>query len=383
MSHSPQRSDWTAPPRKPIETKRPPDSQTEQILAAIPSILIGVSSEGRIAHWNSVAESTFGISTARVLGQPLSECVIQWDTARILAGLDECQNKGCLVRIESVEFIHPNGNKKLLGFAVIPIRQQKGAPVEYLLFGADVTQKKQAEELKHDFVSTVSHELRTPLTIIKEGVAQVLEGLLGQINPEQKRFLNISLEGIERLGRIVDDLLDISKIDEGRLKLKREAVDLATLAKGMALAFDFQAHQKGLEIRTHLPPFPVEAFVDHDKIAQVFTNLISNALKFTEAGRIEIAVGDQGERALCCVSDTGRGIVQEDLPKVFGKFQQFSRGRAVPSVPKGTGLGLAICKGIVDLHGGRIWVESELDKGSAFFFELPKVEAGETVKETA
>lgn len=354
-------------------------AQTEVILSSITSILIGVNQDGLVSHWNAVAEKTFGIRAGRVLGRPFSECGIQWNSVRVLAGIENCVKRNVPVRVDDIEFKRANGQKAFLGVTVIPLKQGAEGSVECLLFGADVTERKRIEQLKDEFVSTVSHELRTPLTVIKEGVSQVLEGILGEINENQRRFLDISLEGIDRLARIVDDLLDISKIEAGKFELRRELVDVVGLAKGVSLAFNYQAQQRSLEIKLCLPGEKGEVYIDKDKIIQVLTNLISNALKFTDKGEIKISVFDRGEAIECAVSDTGRGIPQEDLSKVFGKFQQFSR--AMGPGQKGTGLGLAICKGIVELHRGRIWVESKLDEGTTIRFTLPKFSARELFRE--
>lgn len=358
-----------------VEALRKAYEQTELLLSSITSILIGVDEEGRVTHWNPVAEKTFGISSARVLDHPFSKCGIQWDSGLVLSGIRQCRAGMEPVRIDDVPFQRRDGQKGYLGLTVIPLKRETEGSMECILFGADITQRKKTEDFKNEFISTVSHELRTPLTVIKEGVSQVAEGLLGGVNEEQGRFLAIALESIERLGRIVDDLLDISKIEAGKLQLKKTPTDLVSLVKGISLAYAYQAKAKRLEIRARLPPAPVEACVDKDKLTQVWINLISNSLKFTEKGRIEIWVADKGETVECGISDTGMGIAQEDLPRVFGKFQQF--GRPAGPGQKGTGLGLAICKGIVELHQGQITVASRLGEGTEVKFVLPKNGEGE------
>ncbi len=346
---------------------------TELLLASIPSILIGVGPDGRITHWNAVAESMFGLPAASMIHRPFAECEIRWDKQMVLDGITECRRKGSSVRLPDIEFSNSNGEKKVLGFTLIPVRQNHEDFVECILFGADITERKRIEQLKNEFVSTVSHELRTPLTVIKETVSQVMEELLGPVNEEQKRFLGISLESIDRLGRIVNDLLDISKIEAGRLELKREMVDVVALAKGLVVPFNSRARLKGLEITTHFPPGGAPVYVDEDRIIQVFTNLIDNAIKFTDKGRIEVSVVDRGNVVECSVKDAGLGISSADLPKVFGKFQQLHPS----SGQKGTGLGLAICKGIVDAHKGQIGVESRTGEGTTFTFTLPRHTAKE------
>ena len=229
---------------------------------------------------------------------------------------------------------------------------------------------KKLDQLKSDFISTVSHELRTPLTSIREVTSQVLDGILGETTKEQREFLPIALSEIDRLGRIIEDLLDISKIESGKVELKKEVIDIVPLVKEVISSSVSEAKNKGLEIRENFPKEPIVVYADKDRIIQVFTNLVGNSIKFTEKGYIEISVVDKQTHVECSVSDTGKGISENDLPKVFSKFQQF--GRTAGAGEKGTGLGLSIAKGIVELHDGKIWVESKLNKGTKFTFTLPK-----------
>lgn len=234
-------------------------------------------------------------------------------------------------------------------------------------------------DLKNEFVSTVSHELRTPLAIIREATSQVLDQTLGKINTKQKRFLAISLDGIDRLGRIVDDLLDISKIEAGKLTLRRELTDIVKLAKEVQSNFLNQARGKGLALKLRSSSDRIEMYIDRDRITQVFTNLLSNALKFTDQGFIEMIIAENEHVVECCVLDTGRGISKEDLGRVFSKFEQFNREFGPGE--KGTGLGLAISKGIVETHQGSIRVESAPGRGAQFIFTLPKVTSQQLFKE--
>jgi diguanylate cyclase (GGDEF)-like protein len=243
----------------------------------------------------------------------------------------------------------------------------------------DITIEKEIDRLKSEFISTVSHELRTPLTTIRESVAQVLDGILGQTTPQQKEFLSICLEDIDRLARIINDLLDISKIEARKVELRKAIVGMAELVKGVSFLFLSRAKEKNLELKTNFPRTTAQIYADRDKIIQVITNLISNSFKFTEKGYIEISVTDKEDSVECSVLDTGRGIAEEDLPKVFSKFQQF--GRIAGPGEKGTGLGLSIARGIVELHHGKIWVESKLNAWTKFSFVLPKYGSQEVIFE--
>jgi nitrogen-specific signal transduction histidine kinase len=241
-----------------------------------------------------------------------------------------------------------------------------------------VTERKMAQEklmkldqLKTDFVSTVSHELRTPLTIMKEYAAIISDEVPGKLNSEQREFLSVIEGNIDRLSQIIEDLLDISKIEAQKVVLKREFVDLARIINDVVTQFKPKADGKHIEFETVFPASLPPIYIDADRISQVFTNLIGNAIKFTPTnGKITAEIIDKEMEFECRVIDTGIGIAPENLDKVFARFEQFDRTEG--SGAKGTGLGLAITKALIQLHRGNIWLESELNKGSKFIFTLPK-----------
>lgn len=240
----------------------------------------------------------------------------------------------------------------------------------------DVTDRKRAEEeltetmeMKSQFISTVSHELRTPLTAIREAVIIVQDQVAGKLNKDQKHFLDIAKRNIDRLARLIDDVLDFQKLNAGKMKLNLQENSITAVAEEAYATMQPQAAKSkvnlALEIETGLPA----AVFDGDRIMQVLTNLVSNALKFTpEGGRVLLSVQRRDEHLVIKITDTGYGIPKEDLPKLFNRFFRVQRpGKEI----KGTGLGLAIVSKIVTGHGGRIEVESELEKGTAFTVLLP------------
>jgi len=241
------------------------------------------------------------------------------------------------------------------------------------LYFSDITELKRLDQLKTDFVNMVSHELRSPLTTINASIRMITAGYLGTTTHDQQEALELALNNIERLARLINELLDISKIEAGKLELHCEFSDLNAVVAEVTRNFEPLARERGLELRGRPAGEPVELFMDRDKIVQVFTNLIQNALKFTRQGHVEISIRAEPEGVRCQVSDTGPGIQEKDLPRVFGKFQQF--GAAPRGREKGTGLGLSLFKGFVELHGGRIWVESRPGAGSEFIFYLPRLSA--------
>ena len=249
-------------------------------------------------------------------------------------------------------------------------KANEGVKLLYKELEAKNSALQKLDQLKSDFVSTVSHELRTPLSITKEGIALVLDRIAGDVTEKQTSILTTSKDNIDRLARIIDNLLDISKIEAGKVELELEDVDLCGIIESVAESFKLKLKNINIEIKTDCPSGGVVISADKDKLHQVFTNLINNSLKFTEKGYIKTSVEEKDDFILCTVEDTGVGMTKAELPKLFDKFQQF--GRVPGAGEKGTGLGLAIVKGLVELHDGKVWADSEKDKGTKVSFILPK-----------
>jgi signal transduction histidine kinase len=230
---------------------------------------------------------------------------------------------------------------------------------------------QELDRLKSDFLSTVSHELRTPIAIMREGVSLCLDGVAGEINDTQKELLTDTQENIDRLARLVTDLLDISKIEADKIKLRRSTVDMLLVTRKVYEYFLPEANERKINFEIELPDHPLSLYVDEDKLFQIYQNLVSNALRYTESGgHVKISLREDVGEVICSVADTGIGIAKENLGKLFSKFEQF--GRLEGPGYKGTGLGLAIAKGLVEKHGGRIWVDSKLGKGTTFSFSFKK-----------
>jgi len=264
------------------------------------------------------------------------------------------------------------------------VKNLKGEIINFIAVKEDITERKRIlleleqknkelqklDILKSEFVSVVSHELRTPLSIIKEGISLVLDGITGKINPKQDKILGTSKDSVDRLARIINNLLDISKIESGTVKLDKKLIDINYLVHKAASGFERKAKEKGLEIRFKLPHGKLELLIDEDRIFEVLVNLNGNSFKFTTKGYVQIEVVDHGHEVQCVVSDSGIGVSPENLSSLFGKFVQFDRIDG--GGEKGTGLGLSIVKGLVELHGGKIWAESEFGQGMRMYFILPK-----------
>lgn len=252
---------------------------------------------------------------------------------------------------------------------VDPILDKKGALTGAVHIASDITGRKRVEEFRNEIVRTVSHELRTPLSIEKEGISLLLDGSAGTINPEQETILQTVRKNIDRLARMIDNLLDISRIEAGKLQLKKEVVDLNALIRDVVFEFRNKTTKKNLELKINLPKGEIRVHADADKVMQVFNNLLDNALKFTVKGGIEIGVSVLETEVECYVQDTGIGISAGNIATIFEKFQQHAR-EAGPG-EKGLGLGLSIVHGIIEMHRGRIWAKSRLGKGTRITFTLP------------
>jgi two-component system sensor histidine kinase/response regulator len=230
---------------------------------------------------------------------------------------------------------------------------------------------KELDCLKSDFVSNVSHELRTPLTAIKGAVDLLLREVPGRLNESQTHYLTRVRSNTQHLAGLINDLLDLAKIEEGKVELKGVRVSVGGLVHEVMETVKPLAAEKPVLLEVKLPEPSVLVWADRDKVTQVLMNLVGNAIKFTPPqGKVTVSASRYGtEWAQVCVNDNGPGISAVECQKIFQKFYQVSEDGGPK--PKGTGLGLAISKVLVELHGGKIWVESEEGGGSTFSFTLP------------
>lgn len=231
------------------------------------------------------------------------------------------------------------------------------------------TDLKKALAAKNEFMATVSHEFKTPLTAIREGVQLVVDGSLGSLNEDQKDCLGVVKGNIERLVRLIGDILDLQRLESGKISFHFKMEDFHEAVREASQTMAFAAHKKDLEILLNLDKNAAPVFMDRDKIVQVLGNLLHNAVKFTEKGRIIVTTDFQKDRVLVSVHDSGIGIKPQDIPKLFQRFSQIAREGYTKT--GGTGLGLVISQEIIRRHKGTIWIDSEEKKGTKVFFTLP------------
>ncbi len=232
---------------------------------------------------------------------------------------------------------------------------------------------RETNEAKSEFVSLVSHELRTPMTSIRGYSDMLARGVVGELNPRQEQFVEVIRRNVKRMRVLVNDLLDISRIEAGRLRLEPEAISLEAAVEDAYQTVGEQLHEKQQEFEAELPEELPKVFADPNRLTQILINLMSNAVKYTpEGGRVVVrggSVATEPNMIRCAVTDTGVGISPEDQRRLFTKFFR-SEDPQVREQP-GTGLGLAITKSLVELHGGEIWIHSEKDKGTTVAFTVP------------
>lgn len=238
-----------------------------------------------------------------------------------------------------------------------------------------VEQLKKTMEAKSQFVSMASHELRTPLTSIKEGIRLVLQGKSSQLDDKQKKFLGLAQRNVDRLARLINNVLDFQKLDSGKIDFNIQENDANEVVREIKETTATLANDKKLSLITELDEsLPIVKF-NRDKIMQVLMNLVNNAIKFTDQGGVTITSAKEGNTIRISVQDTGPGIKEEDLPRLFHEFEQLTD--ISNRKPGGSGLGLVISKKIIERHNGKIWAESEYGKGTTFHFVLPVEERRE------
>jgi PAS domain S-box-containing protein len=250
-----------------------------------------------------------------------------------------------------------------------PVRNERGE----FLFGVrmivDISQRKEVERLKDEFLGMVNHELRTPLTAIEAGIGLVASGALGSLPENMQRMLDIASENSSRLTRLVNDVLDLERMTAGRIELEPVACNASALIEQATQAASAIADGAGVTIEPTSTDMRLVA--DPDRIIQTLTNLIANAVKFSPSGSsVPVGVTKAKGGIRFSVADHGRGIPANEIPLIFNRFHQVERGDSRNQ--GGTGLGLAICQWIVEQHGGHIWVDSAVEHGSTFFFALPE-----------
>ncbi len=342
-----------------MRTKR----TTEEVFKALPVVVAALDNEGNVEFATEKAAEYFGLSKGKSVKDSLLPDM--YGKVRDAALNDKPFHSRENADIQ--KFI--NGEEHFFSPSAVPIEDEKGETFGVALILDDVTRLREMKELKQSVVATVSHQLRTPLTSLRMSVHLLLNETTGPVNEKQEELLITARDDSERLAGIIDDLLDINRMESGKTLIKTAPVNPRALAGEELEAVSAEARDAGITLKNSVPDDLPEAEADVNKITHVFANILANALRFTQpGGEIEIKGEEKDGFVWFHISDTGTGIEKKDLPRIFDLFYR-SEGQSEKS---GVGLGLAIAREIVSAHGGEIKASSEPGAGSVFSFSLKK-----------
>ncbi|HYE88260.1 MAG TPA: response regulator [Vicinamibacterales bacterium] len=348
-------------------------------LETVPAALMIFNTDGSVRLRNRAATEVFGIEPQnpelrrnywdrfkRLAKDGTAIPHERWMSTRALSGET--------IKNEELEIHHPDGRVFPILASAAPLRNELGHVSGAVVAFQDIAKMREVDRMKDEFVSIVSHELRTPLTSIRGSVQLVLDDPQAVADEEHRSLLQIALNNCERLVRIINDILDVSKIESGNLVLRLKAAHVAELVRQSVDVVAGPARAAGVKLAVNIPANILPVMVDPDRIVQALVNLLSNAVKFAPAdSTVTVSVTGSEHMVTIAVADQGEGIAPENLHRLFRKFHQVDSSSSRKK--GGTGLGLAITKALVEQHGGRIFVDSEVNKGTRFSFTLPTATA--------
>ncbi len=336
------------------------EARIRLLIENMPVAMVGFDHAGAINTVNSSTETLFGYTREELLGASLPKLFTEVERDRNL--LEKTTKK------EKVELtgVTRDGTKFPLYISINEYESTTGSAM--LANIVDITQERKVEQLRRDFVAMVTHDLRTPLTSIQLSL-DLINLIEGNLADQSRTNIKIAQRGIIRLLQLVNELLDFEKLEAGALTIFSEAASVAEIIEASIDSVSGFAEKKGVRLECSGEDFELNC--DAKRIIQVLVNLLSNAIKFSSKGAsIELVVEKESQTAKFTVRDEGPGIPNEKLATIFDRYQQVSPGREIER--QGTGLGLAICKAIVEKHGGKIDIDSELGKGSSFTVVIPR-----------
>lgn len=370
--------------------------QSAILLQSIADGVIVTDTSGKISLINQAAANMTGWSTdeavgvdvksilkvAKEKGEPISDQEYPFTAVLV--------HKAFINQV--LQLTSRKGKKGVVSLVISPVVTPTGEVFGAVAVLRDISEQRAAEQQRAEFISTASHEMRTPVAAIEGYLALALNDKVSTIDSRARGYLEKAHSSTEHLGKLFQDLLTSAKAEDGRLSSHPQAVEMGTFLEQLVEDFKFSAQKKGLlaEFVVGATNSPIDAtsddknalkmvkplyyiYADPERLREVITNLFDNAIKYTDQGKVSVGLTGNNDVVQVYVRDTGAGIPAEDIPHLFQKFYRVDN--SATRVIGGTGLGLFICRKIIELYNGRIWVESELGKGSTFFINLPRINA--------
>jgi PAS domain S-box-containing protein len=345
--------------------------QNELILNAMGEGLCGLNLQAQFTFVNAAAEHYLGYTAMELIDQSIELLLPEAHEPDVFAPVSASLQTGTTQTIQNATFCRKNRSCFPVEYLTTPILE-RGEIVGAVITFKDISDRQLMERMKDEFISVVSHELRTPLTSIHGSLRMLASGMLSAQPDKSQRLLKIAAESTDRLVRLINDILDVERIESGQVRMTPQICSAGDLMVQAANTMQGMANKMGVTLSVH--PLSEAIWADPDRIVQTFTNLLSNAIKFSAVGSTiwfkAIESQSSHPNAICfSIQDQGRGIPADKIDLIFERFQQADSSDTRNH--EGTGLGLSICRSIVRQHGGEIWVESQLGQGSCFYFTIP------------
>jgi PAS domain S-box-containing protein len=343
--------------------------ETEEALRSLTDGILITDTETRIVFVNIRAAEIFDLNRDAVIGQYFGQVIAHEEMNHTIQ--EVLTSSGHWRQGDNPKTLNVtvNGQEQYFKIGISPLFKAGELTGTFILL-TDITYYERVERLKTQFVATISHEFRNPLTSIVMAVELLLDGRQGELSQEGQALLTAIRDDAQRLTSLVSHLLELAKLQEGEITMVMENLSIAEMVELATGPFKVQLKEKMINLHLNIPEELPDVYVDATKATWILTNLVGNAIRYTpKGGKITVSAYHRENKVYLDVSDTGSGIPLQYHETIFEKFTQVKENGTVPS--GGSGLGLAIAKEIVEAHGGRIWVESEKNKGARFKFTLP------------
>lgn len=350
-------------------------NQLRIILSGITNAVIAVDLQRNIILFNKAAEALTGLDTRKVMGKPIQEAIRIFDDSGELPANEYCPVtqdyfEGIVFNKKNLKFTNSHGQEHYINIVSSTIREGMSIRLGCILMFQDTTREFVMEKIKSEFVSIAAHQLRTPLTGIKWSLQYLFSGETGKLNSGQKEMAGDALAATNRMVELINDLLDVSRIEEGRFGIRLQRQSISPVLERVVNTSQNTADKKGITLKVEAPSKLPFLNIDMEKMEIALNNLVDNAIKYTLPGKtVELKATSADGELTITVKDEGIGIPRSEFDRVFTKF--FRSNQAQLYHTSGTGLGLYVSKNIIEQHGGKIWFYSEENKGTTFYVSLP------------